>query len=142
MGLRKGNDRVLFTSELVLVGSVEHATYSSLFAMAGYCIVLPVRIGGKGSGESRSMCPHSNLTFVMSRTERVSSISECNVGGRPDGKRMNGESSFGFSRNRRVVYFTKAEKASCCSIVQYVDEDELQPYVTACLVMCNIVELC
>jgi hypothetical protein len=49
---RKGNDRVVLTRELFLVGSVEHAPYSCLFAMAGYCVVLPVRIEGKGSGES------------------------------------------------------------------------------------------
>jgi len=55
------------------------------------------------------MCPHSNLTLRY-KQNRASSISECNVGGRPDGKRMNGESSYGFSRNQRVVYFTKTEK--------------------------------
>jgi len=75
-----------------LVGSVEHATYSCLFTMAGYCIVLPVRIEGKGSGESPcALIP--TWRYVISRTERVSSISECYVVGRPDGNRMNGESS-------------------------------------------------
>jgi len=75
-----------------LVDSVEHAAYSCLFAMAGYCIVLPVRIEGKGSGES----PYALIPtwrYVISRTERVSSISECYVVGRLDGNRMNGESS-------------------------------------------------
>jgi len=76
--------------------------------MASYCVVLPVRIEGKGSGESPcALIP--TWRYVISRTEWVP-ISECNVGGRPGGKGMNGERSFGFSRNRRVVYFTKAEK--------------------------------
>lgn len=101
-----------------MVGSVEHAPYSCLFAMAGYCVVLPVRIEGKGSGESPcALIP--TWCYVISRTEPVSSISECNVGGRPDGKRMNGDSSFGLSRNQQAekslvaVLSSMSTKNSC-----------------------------
>jgi hypothetical protein len=88
----KGNDRVLFTRELFLVRSAEYSTYSCLYAIASYCIVLAVRIEGKGSGDSPcALIP--SWRYVISRAEWVCSISECNVGGRPDGNRMNGEGS-------------------------------------------------
>jgi hypothetical protein len=75
---RKRNDRVLFTRELFLVASVEHATYSCLFAMAGYCIVLPVRIEGKGSGESPcALIP--TWRYVISRNGASDLVQYLNV---------------------------------------------------------------
>jgi hypothetical protein len=102
---------------------LEHCTYSvtacCVFAMADYCIALPVTIEDKGSGESPfALIPSWRYKQNIAR----SSISECSVGGGPDRNRTDGQSSLtvvGFRRNQRVVCFTKAEKrlvAVLCSM--------------------------